>query len=105
VAAICDYTVLRKNEVLVSTAIVLPSKLLSPNYYIAYSLEDIDRNNMSNHNASEDNVESSSTYGEKGYKEYRKKERCKDDADTASSQNQVNSLNDREQEEGQTFQY
>ncbi|HEY9386010.1 MAG TPA: hypothetical protein VIP70_03140 [Nitrososphaeraceae archaeon] len=59
---------------------------------------------MSNTNASEDNIESPSTYGEKGYKEYRKKERCKDD-DTASPQNQVNSLNGREQEEGQTFQY
>ena len=36
---------------------------------------------MSNSNASEDNVESPSTYGDKGYKDYRKRERRKNIAD------------------------
>jgi hypothetical protein len=41
---------------------------------------------MSNTNASGDNVESPSTYGNEGYKEYRKKERSKD-ARTLSQSN------------------
>ena len=59
---------------------------------------------MSNTNASEDNVESRSAYGNNSYKEYRKKEKSKDAANT-SAQNQVNAINGRELEEGQTFQY
>jgi hypothetical protein len=59
---------------------------------------------MSNTNAPEDNVESHLAYGNKAYKEYRKKEKSKDDANT-SAQNQVNAINGRELEEGQTFQY
>jgi hypothetical protein len=58
---------------------------------------------MSNTNASEDNIESPSTYGDKAYKEYRRKKKSKD-ADT-SSQKQVSILEGRELEEGQTFQY
>ena len=58
---------------------------------------------MSNTNASDDNVESPSTYGNEGYKEYRKKEKSKD-ADT-SSQNNVDNVEGRELEEEQTFQY
>jgi hypothetical protein len=52
-------------------------------------------------NSSEDNIESPSTYGGKAYKEYRKKEKSKD----TSSRNQRNSVEGRELEEGQTFQY
>ncbi|MCC2648221.1 MAG: hypothetical protein K0S67_2018 [Nitrososphaeraceae archaeon] len=59
---------------------------------------------MSNTNASEDNVESHSAYGNNACKEYRKKEKSKDAANT-SAQNQVNPINGRELEEGQTFQY
>jgi hypothetical protein len=59
---------------------------------------------MSNRNASEDNVESHSAYGNNACKEYRKKEKSKDTANT-SAQNQVNAINGRELEEGQTFQY
>jgi hypothetical protein len=59
---------------------------------------------MSNTNDSEDNVESHSAYGNNAYKEYRKKEKSKD-ADNTSTQNQVNAVNGRELEEGQTFQY
>jgi hypothetical protein len=59
---------------------------------------------MSNTNSSEDNVESHSAYEKNAYKEYRKKEKSKDAADT-STQNQVNVVNGRELEEGQTFQY
>jgi hypothetical protein len=59
---------------------------------------------MSNTNASEDNVESHSAYGNNACKEYRKKEKSKDAANTAA-QNQVNAINGRELEEGQTFQY
>jgi hypothetical protein len=40
----------------------------------------------------------------KAYKEYRKKKKSKDAADT-SSQREVSILEDRELEEGQTFQY
>ena len=58
---------------------------------------------MSNTNASEDNVESPSTYANEGYKEYRKKEKSKDG--TISSQNEVNHIEGRELEEGQSFQY
>ena len=58
---------------------------------------------MSNTNASEDNVESPSTYGNEGYKEYRKKEKSKD-AGTLSQSN-VDPIGGREQEEEQTFQY
>jgi hypothetical protein len=58
---------------------------------------------MSNTNASEDNVESPSTYGNEGYKEYRKKEKSKDAA--TSSQNEVTHIEGRELEEGQSFQY
>ena len=43
---------------------------------------------MSNTNASEENVESPSTYGNEGYKEYRKKERSK--VKDSSSQNEIN---------------
>jgi hypothetical protein len=43
---------------------------------------------MSNTNASEENVESPSTYGNEGYKEYRKKEKSK--VKENSSQNEVN---------------
>jgi hypothetical protein len=43
---------------------------------------------MSNTNASEENVESPSTYGNEGYKEYRKKERSK--VKDSSSQNENN---------------
>jgi hypothetical protein len=56
---------------------------------------------LSNTSASEDNTESPSTYANKAYKEYRKKEKSKN----ASSQNQDNSVDGRELEEGQTFQY
>ena len=59
---------------------------------------------MSNTNASEDNVESYSAYGNNAYKESRKKEKPKD-TDNTSTENQVNALNGRELEEGQTFQY
>jgi hypothetical protein len=59
---------------------------------------------MSNTNAPEDNVESHSAYGNNAYKECRKKEKSKDDANT-SAQNRVNAINGRELEEGQTFQY
>jgi hypothetical protein len=55
---------------------------------------------MSNTNASEDNVESPSTYGNKGYKEYRKKEK-----QSKASKREVNQVEGRELEEGQTFQY
>jgi hypothetical protein len=58
---------------------------------------------MSNTNASESNVESPSTYGNEGYKEYRKKEKSKDAG--ISSQNEVNQIEGRELEEGQSFQY
>ena len=58
---------------------------------------------MSNTNASEDNVESPSTYGNEGYKEYRKKERSKDPG--TLSQSNVDPVGGREQEEEQTFQY
>jgi hypothetical protein len=58
---------------------------------------------MSNTKASDDNVESPSIYGDKAYKKYRKKEKQKDDT---SSQNQLNNtIEGRELEEGQTFQY
>lgn len=43
---------------------------------------------MSNTNASEENVESPSTYGNEGYKEYRKKERSK--VKDSSSQKETN---------------
>ena len=43
---------------------------------------------MSNTNASEENVESPSTYGNEGYKEYRKKERSK--VKDSSSQKEIN---------------
>ena len=57
--------------------------------------------NMRNANASEDNVESYSTYGHKAYKEYRKKEKSKEEGDDTSSQNQLNnSIYGRELEEG-----
>jgi hypothetical protein len=59
---------------------------------------------MSNTNASESNVESPSTYGNEGYKEYRKKEK-QSKATTASSKKEVNQVEGRELEEGQTFQY
>ena len=59
---------------------------------------------MSNTNASENNVESPSTYGNEGYKEYRKKEK-QSKAATASSKKEVNQVEGRELEEGQTFQY
>jgi hypothetical protein len=59
---------------------------------------------MSNANASEDNVESPSTYGNKGYKEYRKKEK-QPKATNAASKRKVNQVEGRELEEGQTFQY
>jgi hypothetical protein len=77
------------------------------NYYIAYSLTGIHYKNMINTNASKkDNADSPSIYEDKGYEEYRKKEKSKDAAYTTSSQNQVNPLNGSEQEEeGQTFQY
>jgi hypothetical protein len=58
---------------------------------------------MSNTNASEDNVESPSTYGNEGYKEYRKKEKSKDACKV--SQNEANQVEGRELEEEQTFQY
>jgi hypothetical protein len=58
---------------------------------------------MSNSNASGDNVESPSTYGNEGYKEYRKKERSKD-AGTLSQSN-VDHVDGRELEDEQTFQY
>jgi hypothetical protein len=59
---------------------------------------------MSNTNASEDNIESPSTYGNEGYKEYRKKEK-QSKATNASSKKEVNQVEGRELEEGQTFQY
>ncbi len=59
---------------------------------------------MSNTNSSEDNVESHSAYGNNTSKEYRKKEKSKDAANT-STHNQGNSVEGRELEEGQTFQY
>jgi hypothetical protein len=59
---------------------------------------------MSNTNASEDNVESPSTYGNKGYKEYRKKEK-QPKATNAASKRKVNQVEGRELEEGQAFQY
>jgi hypothetical protein len=59
---------------------------------------------MSNTNASEDNVESPSTYGNKGYKEYRKKEK-QSKTTNAASKRKVNQVEGRELEEGQTFQY
>jgi hypothetical protein len=58
---------------------------------------------MSNTNASEDNTESPSTYGNEGYKEYRKKEKSKDAGKV--SQNEPNQVEGRELEEEQTFQY
>ena len=69
-----------------------------------YNLEEDTYCNMSNTNSSEDNVESRSVYGNNTYKEYRKKEKSKDPADT-STQDQINTVNGRELEEGQTFQY
>jgi hypothetical protein len=59
---------------------------------------------LSNTNASEDNIESPSTYGNKGYKEYRKKEK-QPKATNAASKRKVNQVEGRELEEGQTFQY
>jgi hypothetical protein len=59
---------------------------------------------LSNTNASDDNIESPSTYADKAYKEYRKKEK-KEKSKNDSSQNQDNSIDGRELEEGQTFQY
>ena len=59
---------------------------------------------MSNTNASEDNVESPSIYGNKGYKEYRKKEK-QSKATNGASKRKVNQVEGRELEEGQTFQY
>jgi hypothetical protein len=59
---------------------------------------------MSNTNASEDNIESPSTYGNEGYKEYRKKEK-QSKTTNASSKKEVNQVEGRELEEGQTFQY
>ena len=59
---------------------------------------------MSNTNDSEDNVESYSVYGNNAYKESRKKGKLKD-TDNTSTENQVNAVNGRELEEGQTFQY
>jgi len=56
---------------------------------------------LGNTSASEDNTESPSTYANKAYNEYRKKEK----SNNASSQNQDNSVDGRELEEGQTFQY
>jgi hypothetical protein len=56
---------------------------------------------LSNTNVSEDNIESPLTYANNAYKEYRKKEKSKD----TSSQNQTNSVDGRELEDGQTFQY
>jgi hypothetical protein len=55
---------------------------------------------LSNTNSSEDNIESPSTYARKAYREYRKKEKSKD-----TSGNPHNSVEGRELEEGQTFQY
>ena len=69
-----------------------------------YNLEEDTYCNMSNTNSSEDNVESRSVYENNTYKEYRKKEKSKDAADT-STQDQINAVNGRELEEGQTFQY
>jgi hypothetical protein len=43
---------------------------------------------MSNTNASEENVESPSTYGNEGYKEYRKKVKSK--VNDSLSQNEIN---------------
>ena len=43
---------------------------------------------MSNTNASEENVESPSTYGNEGYKEYRKKVKSK--VKDSSFQNEIN---------------
>jgi hypothetical protein len=43
---------------------------------------------MSNTDASENNVESPSTYGKEGYKEYRKKVKSK--VKDSSSQNEIN---------------
>ena len=59
---------------------------------------------MSNTNASEDNIESPSIYGNKGYKEYRKKGK-QSKATNAASKRKVNQVEGRELEEGQTFQY
>jgi hypothetical protein len=59
---------------------------------------------MSNTNASENNVESPSTYGNEGYKEYRKKEK-QSKATNTSSKKEANQVEGRELEEGQTFQY
>ena len=56
---------------------------------------------MNNTNVSEDNIELPSTYANKAYKEYKKKEQSKD----TPSQNQANSVDGRELEDGQAFQY
>lgn len=56
---------------------------------------------MSNPSPSEDNIESPSGCANKAYKRHRKKERSKE----ATSHNQGNSVEGRELEEGQTFQY
>jgi hypothetical protein len=56
---------------------------------------------VSNQSPPEDNIESPSGCANKAYKEHRKKEKSKD----ATSYNQGNSVEGRELEEGQTFQY
>jgi hypothetical protein len=60
---------------------------------------------MGNTDASENNVESPSTYGKEGYKEYRKKEKQSKTTDASSSNKEVNHVEGKELEEGQTFQY
>jgi hypothetical protein len=56
---------------------------------------------LSSPSPSEDNIESPSVCTNKAYKEHRKKEKSKE----ATSHNQGNSVEGRELEEGQTFQY
>lgn len=56
---------------------------------------------MSNSSPSEDNIESPLVCANKAYKGHRKKEKSKE----ATSHNQGNSVEGRELEEGQTFQY
>ena len=61
----------------------------------------VDRHILSDPSPSEDNIESPSGCANKAYKRHRKKERSKE----ATSHNQGNSVEGRELEEGQTFQY
>jgi hypothetical protein len=56
---------------------------------------------VSNQSPSEDNIESPSGCANKAYKGHRKKEKSKE----ATSYDQGNSVEGRELEEGQTFQY